>query len=488
MGRSLKKSCGFMALAILVLWIAASCIYSDRVPPHGEPSFTAEAVRQRWTKQAAETTGESQTPLTVDQAIREALAASPELEQIRRRLEAAGEQVLQAKATFYPRIIFTEGFNVTDNPVFALMNIINQRQLDVGTDFNHPGQKQNFSSRIQGEWSIFEGGSHWYDSRTADNQKRSVEAELLAARNRLVATVTETYYRWLQALDFIHVAEAALEAARTDQQLGEARLNAEMALPSEVLRLKTQTAEQHGNLVTAKTSARRLQAALERLMARPIDSHEIPAAPSSAELPASGPGPAEETAGLLKQALERRPELSAIRAMIAAALNRVQSVKGELLPKLAAQSWYQWDSEDLGNGGTSWMFAVQATWPLFEGGLTLARISEAQANLKALEAKGEQVALDIALEVNQAVLGIEDAAQKIRVAADRKRYAREALAETRNLYKNEVVKVDALLQAAVAWNRAEVAYTAAIFEGKIAQAVLRQTLGEFVNWMEMRHE
>jgi outer membrane protein len=483
-----KKSCSFMILGILVLWTPAGCISSDRVPPYGQPSFTAAAVRQRWDRQTAETAEAYQRPLTVDQAIRQALAASPELEQIRRRLEAAGEQVSQAQAAFYPRVIFTEGYNVTDNPVFALMNIINQRQLTVETNFNHPGQKQNFSSRIEGELSIFEGGSRWYDRQAAVSERHSVEAELFAARNRLVATVTETYYRWLQALDFIRVAQAALEAARTDEHLGEVRLNAEMALPSEVLRLKTQTAEQDGNLVTAKTSARRLQAALERLMARPIDPDEIPAASSFEELPPEADEPAEITGGLVDRALEQRPELAAVRAMITAALNRVQSAKGGLWPKFGAQSWYQWDSEDLGSGETSWMLAVQATWPLFQGGLTLAKIGQARANLKELQAKGEQVALDIALEVNQAVLGIEDAAQKIRVAAQRKRYAQKALEETRNLYKNEVVNVDTLLQAAVAWNRAAVAYTAALFEGKIAQTVLRQTLGEFANWMEGRHE
>lgn len=483
-----KKKLEFAVLGILVLWTAAGCISSDRKVPVGEPSFTAAAVRQRWTRPAGETAVKQGTSLTVDQAIREALAASPELEQIRRRLDAAGEQVHQAEAAFYPRVVFTEDFNVTDNPVFALMNIINQRQLEVGTDFNHPGQKQNFSSRIQGDLSIFEGGSRWFDHQAAGNQRRSVEAELLAARNRLVATVTETYYRWLQALDFIHVAEAALEASRTDEQVGEARLKAEMALPSEVLRLKTQTAEQRGNLVTAQTGARRLQAALERLMARPIDSQEIPAESSAGELSSDATGPAEETARLVDRALESRPELAAVSAMIAAALNRVQSAKGALWPQLAAQSWYQGDSENLGGGGTSWMVAVRATWPLFQGGLTLAKIGQAQANLKELQARGEQVALDIALEVNQAVLGIEDAAQKIRVAADRRQYAREALAETRNLYQNEVVQVDALLQAAVAWNRAEVAYTAALFEGKIAQTILRQSLGEFANWMEQRHE
>jgi len=483
-----KKVRGLQALGVFVLWAAAGCISSDQAAPYRDTSFTAAVVRQRWAKNARETDGQSPTSLTVDQAIREALAASPELEQIRRRLEAAGEQVHQAEAAFYPRVVFSEDFNVTDNPVFALMNIINQRQLEVGTDFNHPGRKHNFSSRIQGELSVFEGGSRWYDRQAADNQRRSVEAELLAARNRLVATVTENYYRWLQALDFIHVAEAALAAARTDEQLGEARVAAEIALPSELLRLKTQTAEQHGNLVTAKTSARRLQAALERLITRPIDAHEIPPASLSAELPSDAAEPAGETSGLIERALDQRPELAAVNAMIAAALNRVQSARGDLWPKLAAQSWYQWDSEDFSDIGASWMLAVQATWPLFQGGLTLAKIGQAQADMKALQAKGEQVALDIALEVNQAVLAVEDAAQKIRVAADRKRYAREALEETRNLYQNEVVKVDALLQATVAWNRAEVAYSAALFEGKIAQTLLRQTLGEFVNWTEGHHE
>jgi len=40
--------------------------------------------------------------------------------------------------------------------------------------------------------------------------------------------------------------------------------------------------------------------------------------------------------------------------------------------------------------------------------------------------------------------------------------------------------VDGLLQAETAWNQAEVAYTAALFEERIAQALLRASLGDFV--------
>jgi outer membrane protein TolC len=105
-----------------------------------------------------------------------------------------------------------------------------------------------------------------------------------------------------------------------------------------------------------------------------------------------------------------------------------------------------------------------------------------------MEARGEQLALDIALEVHQAALGVQEAAAKILVAAERREWSRRGLEEVRNLYGNQVVGVDSLLQAEVDWNRAEVSHTAALFDGKIAQTALRQALGEFAEWVEVRRE
>ena len=125
------------------------------------------------------------------------------------------------------------------------------------------------------------------------------------------------------------------------------------------------------------------------------------------------------------------------------------------------------------------MVGLQATWPIFEGGATFSRIREARNRLKEIEARGKQAALDIALEVNQAALAVQEAAEKVKVAEERKQWAEKALEEVRNLYRNQVVAVDSLLQAEVAWNQAEVSYTAALFEVKISQALLKQSLGDF---------
>lgn len=417
--------------------------------------------------------------LTVDRAIEEALRVSPELEQIQQRIGAAGEQVRQAEASFYPRLVVSEDFNSTDNPVYALMNIINQRRFSPILNFNDPGQQQNVASRIQGEWVLFQGGSRWYDRKAALGQRGSVKAELQAARNSLVAKVSETYYRWLNGLGFIGVAERALDSAKTDERLGEARIRAEMALPSEILRLKVRTSEAHDHLVTARTGARKLQAGLERLLARSIGPKEIPdpAEIISPRFPFEKT--TEDTGALVKKALDNRPEMAAARLLIQAAGERVKSARGGLLPKIGASAWNQWDSEDLSKSAESWMVGLQATWPIFEGGATLSRIREARNRLKEIEARGKQVALDIALEVNQAILAVQEAEEKMKVAEERKQWAEKALEEVRSLYRNQVVEVDSLLQAEVAWNQAEVSYTAALFEGKISQALLKQSLGDF---------
>ncbi len=469
-------------LAAPLLAVASGCApYLGPMADPGPPLDTKRVV-QRWDLMAQEAPS---GPLTLERAIQEALAASPELRQMEERLSAASEQVRQAEGAFYPRLVFTEEFSITDNPVFAFMQYLHQRRLRFTMDFNDPGVHQGVSSRIQGDWSLFEGGARLHQHRAASSQRDVAASELLAARNKLVASVTEAYFRWLQSLAFLEVAEGAVASARTDQGLGEARVRAQVALASELLRLKSRTAEAEGNLVTARSGARRLQAALERLMARPLRREEIPSFRDVAGEPPSEEPKLGRPTELIEKALEQRPELQAARSMIVAARERVRAARAELLPKVGARAWFSWDSEELRGGGESWLASFQATWPLFQGGLTLSRIREAASRLREMEARGEQIALDVALDVHQAAIGVEEARARLQATMTRRDFARSALEEVRSQYVREVVTVDALLQAELEWNRAEVAYTSALFDQRIAHAALRQALGEFARWTEV---
>jgi outer membrane protein len=436
-------------------------------------------VRSGWYGRTP-TTQEVRGPLTVDRAIEEALAASRTLEQIYQRIDAAAAQIQQVEAAFYPRLILSQGFSATDNPVYALMYIFNQKRGSQNMNFNSPGQQENNVSRIEAQWLLFEGGTRVQNRRAAQQERQSVRMNLLAARNELTGAVTESYYRWLQSLDFVSVAERAVTVAQADEKLAEDRLEAQMLLRSELLRLRTNRSEADGNLVTARNNARRLRAALERLLVRQIEPSEVP----KMSAPPKGPEPpSAETRTLVEQALAQRAEIAAAEALISAARARVKAAEGELLPQVAANADYEWNSRDLREPKGSWMAGVQATWNIFEGGLTRSRIREAQARLREMTLSGEQIALDIALEVHQAATGVQDAVARINVAAEQKKWAEQGLEETQQLYRNQVVTVDALLQAELAWNRAEVTYSAAAFDGKIAEAMLRKAMGDFADRM-----
>ncbi len=458
-------------LAALLMTMGAGCHESP-----AEVSNTAARLRMSVTKQVQAPAPPPLGALTVDRAIAEALAASPQLEQMASRVAAAKEQVKLAEAAFYPRVILSNEYTRTDNPVYAMMAIINQRRLDPSTNFNNPGEQSNLSTQLQAQWSVFDGGQSYYNRQAASSHELGAKAALAAERNQLVAAVSQVYYQWLQARTFIAVAEQALDSARTNEQSAQARVAAQVSLESDLLRLQAARAEAEGQLLWAQSSASKLQAALERLLVRHLGPQEIPTTdrnPDQAAIASADPNI------LVAQALEQRPEVEAAAAMIAAAADQVQAAKGAFLPSVLVHGQLQWDSEDLRDRQDSWLVGVSVPWPLFEGGANHARLRQARAILREMQARGEQVALDIALDVQQAALSAREAQQRVQIARQQLDFMRRSHQDVRAQFQNQTATVEALLQSEVAWQRAEAGYAAAAYDAKVAQAILRRALGQF---------
>ncbi len=446
--------------------------------PQAEISSTAARLRTTVTKQVQAPAPQPLGVLTVDRAIAEALAASPQLDQMANRVAAAREQVKLAEAAFYPRLVLSSDYTRTDNPVYAMMAIINQRRLDPATNFNDPGAQTNLSTQLQAQWSVFDGGRSYYSHQAASSQELGAKAALAAERNQLVATVSQVYYQWLQARTFIAVAQQALNSARTNEQLAQVRVDNQVSLESDLLRLKAARAEAEGQLLSAQSSASKLQAALERLLVRHIGAEEVPATDLNPDQPETAPA---DPNALVAQALEQRPEIEAAAAMITAAADQVQAAKGTFLPSVLVHGQLQWDSQDLRDAQNSWLVGVSAAWPLFEGGATQAKLRQARAALREMQARGKQMALDIALDVYQAALGAKEAQQRVEIARRQLDFTRQSHQDMRTQFQNQTAAVEGLLQSEVAWQRAEAGYAAATYDAKVAQAVLRRALGQFAS-------
>lgn len=461
----------------LVAGIVAVCTAGCQAP-QAEVFKTAASLRTAVTQRMEAPAPGPLGVLTVDRAIAEALAASPQLAQVQSRVAAAAEQVRMAQAAFYPSLVLANEVTRTDNPVYAMMAIINQRRMEPTINFNDPGAQSNLSTQVQAQWSVFDGGRSTYNRQAAARQEIGAKAALAAEQNQLVATVSQVYYQWLQARTFIAVAQQALNSARTNEQLAQARVAAQVSLESDLLRIKAARAEAEGQLLSAQTSAGRLQAALERMLVRHIAAQEVPEVdlgPDQPEIASTDPN------ALVAQALAQRPEIEAAAALIAAASDQVGAARAGHLPSVLVRGQVQWDGEDLSDREDSWLAGVSVPWPLFEGGATQARLRQARANLREMQARGEQVALDIALDVHQAALTCREAQQRVEIARQQLDFARQSHRDVQTQYQNQTATVEALLQSEVAWQRAEAGYAAAAYDAKVAHAMLRRALGEFAD-------
>jgi outer membrane protein len=189
-------------------------------------------------------------------------------------------------------------------------------------------------------------------------------------------------------------------------------------------------------------------------------------------------------------ALQNRPDMKRIEADIAAARARVMAEQSNYLPTISANAAYNWatGTQDMGQiPGTgimlqgdvqnSWNAGVMLSIPLFQGGLTKGRVTEARANLLALEAQRDGVKQSILLEVNQAFADIEGAAARVEVMEKTLQKARENLDIVQGRYKAGVGPYIEVTDAQLSLVNSETDRIKALYDYHLAIAQLLKAMG-----------
>ena len=104
---------------ILSLILCSICLFTQN--PQISANESGPAVPDEW---------------TVEDAVRFAIANSPDTAVARQRINAAHAAVQQAQAAFYPQLDLGASYAQTDNPMHSFGNILNQGVFDQSIDFN----------------------------------------------------------------------------------------------------------------------------------------------------------------------------------------------------------------------------------------------------------------------------------------------------------------------------------------------------------------
>jgi outer membrane protein len=183
---------------------------------------------------------------------------------------------------------------------------------------------------------------------------------------------------------------------------------------------------------------------------------------------------------LVEEAIAARPELASLLEQRRAEQLTRSAARGGYLPSVSARavgSEFGSHPLDPTNGNVqNWSAGVNLSWSLFDGGLTHARVQEADANLQSIQAQEDALRLSIRVAVEQASLGVRAAAASVSAADDALTNAREQLRLAEGRFQAGAGSIIELGDAQVAASTAAATRVQAEYNLAAARAALLRAL------------
>jgi len=300
----------------------------------------------------------AQDPLTLRQAINEALGQSPEAAIARAGNQDAKSAASLARTQLLPQLNFTEDISRGNDPVYAFGTRLRQRQF-TQADFalnalDFPQPIGNFSTRFSGQWVAFDSFKTQKQIHRADLFKKSASISATAVDQQIVSRVVGAYQQALYAQREIDVAQHEQETAAALLGSVDEHVKAGLAVESDRMSAQVNVAARKEELIAAQGDLELAWAALREAMGapdlkatelKPIEPHTFPQ------------GALEEE---MATAAKTRPDLLALGQAQSAEASALGAAKSDFGPRVSVYGNWEEDQSSIGgSGGNNWVAGVQ---------------------------------------------------------------------------------------------------------------------------------
>lgn len=355
-------------------------------------------------------------PLTVDQALETAFRYSPTIRQALDRIERARGAVAEARANFNPQFN-AQATYVRQGPKVSFAVPGTTQSVDIVPPYNTTAQATAFlpldiSRRLR------------YASEIARLQFELDYLDMLSASEQLILNVRRACYNLLRAEGQKDVAQAAVDVAAAHVKDAEARFAAGVAAQFDVTSAQTNLANLNQRLVQAQNAVEIARTDLNRVMGIDVNAptrvaaSDLSVSVTDVDIPAR-----------VQQAQTRRPIVKAAQSAVELSRRNVRLQRTGILPTLGLSGGYVYNFNTVGfsSDKDSWNAAVTLSMPIWDGGITKARVQQARADVKLAEDAVSEALLGVGTEARIASLNLEEAAKRVATAAQNVALAEEAL-------------------------------------------------------------
>lgn len=442
-------------------------------------------------------TGDPQNPnFDLTRTIASSVASSAALVQARRNLEIDAKRVEEARANGRP--------NVSANGSATRFDAATRVSIGGGPPVEVlPDHTEALSLAITQRLDLLG------QVRATVNQARLQSAAdryiVDSLTNSRVLLANTTYYNLLRAIHQVQVADANLRNSRAQQVVADKLYRGQVGQKIDVLRANTLVAQAEQSLLAAQNQRDLAREEFNNLVGRPLDSPvvlldtpgvtvgvDLPTSSASAPVGTAPTAPAFAPFALptadvdavnlnqnLQDAQTLRPEVLQNAVLVRVAETGIRIARFGQEPTLALSAsgnYYPTTSFQTPRERTA---AITATIsiPLYDGGLTRARIAESRLRRDNAQTALESSRTDVALDVREAYLNLQTTARQIASAntALEQAIAARQLAQVR--YEGQVGLFLEVTDAQAALVRAESAQVDAVYNYLTARARFENAVG-----------
>ncbi len=413
-------------------------------------------------------------PVSLADALNVALQNNAAILKAKSELEATQGIIMQTRAVALPRLGVNGNYTAKDPNSLEI--------FPTPKPINLPDQ--SWSANIQLTQSIYEGGRVKAALRAAKLTKEQSIANYDTVVADTLLAVRIAYDDTLLATEQIAVQEASIKLLTQELTDTRNRFEAGTVPKFNVLRAEVELANARPRLIRARNAYRIAKNNLANLLGYNLPretlediplqlSGKLAADPYEVELPVA-----------ISKALERRTELIALRKTEGLQRENIINQKGGYKPSVQLFAGYgsrnSSFSDDLTRDVSGWFTGAQATWNIFDGGLTRGRVIEAEARYQRAKVDTEDVTRRIELEVRTSYSNFIESKEVLESQKKVVEQAEEALRLAEARFGAGTTTQTDVLSAQTALTDARNTQVQALRDYSVARARLERSIGQII--------
>ena len=415
------------------------------------------------------------TRYTLVETIEAAIEANLEFQRSEEEVKAA-EAVKKSRMTeFFPTLNTKYQYIYRDDPTRQTLGT-GAGAVDV---LINPDEEYNFITSFS--QPIFTGFALINQYEIASLGLDVAEFSKKLTRQDVILDAKNAYYSILKAEKLVNVAEDTVTQITSQKEVAENMYQVGMSPLNDLLQAQVRLANAKQELITAQNNLEIAKSQFNTLLRRPVNELV-----SIAEILDYTPFD-KDIEYCLAEAKDNRLEIEVAALDVEIAERDYKLTQRDYFPSVNLTGTYtkrgtDWDvdgGEGIGDD-TFWDIQAVANWDFWEWGRTRYDVRERLSRLSQAKLREQELLDNIALEVKQAYLRTKESERNIVTIEKAIEQAKENLRITEERFKEQVSTATDVLAAQTLFTQTMTNYYTALYDFKIAKAILYRAMGQEV--------